>query len=73
MINDYYKSLSRTDKGDFIRAVMNRCGISYNTFLYKMKRDSWSLLERKAVIQHIKERIKVCSTNSNSTTVLPVK
>ena len=73
MINDYYKSLSRTDKGDFIRVIMNRIGISYNTFMYKMRHDSWSLLEREAITQHIRKRIKVCSTNSNSTTVLPVK
>lgn len=51
VIYDYYKSLSKKEKGDMIMKIINRCHISYSTVTKKIKSDSWNTLEREAIIQ----------------------
>lgn len=49
VISDYYNSLGKKAKGDMLKEIMNRCGISYSTVTKKIKNDSWTLLEREAI------------------------
>ena len=49
VISDYYNSLSKKEKGDMLKEIVNRCGISYSTVTKKIKKDSWTLLEREAI------------------------
>lgn len=51
VIYDYYKSLSKKEKGDMIMKIIQRCHISYSTVTKKIKSDSWNTLEREAIIQ----------------------
>lgn len=48
-INDYYKLLPKNAKGEVIRNIMKDCELAYPTVLRKLKKNSWSALERKAV------------------------
>lgn len=58
-IFDYYKSLSKyRAKQDFRGKVMNRCDISYPSFQKKVRDDSWTKLEREAIIKLITEEQK---------------
>lgn len=54
VISDYYNSLSKKEKGDMLKEIVNRCGISYSTVTKKIKNDSWTLLEREAVMNLFK-------------------
>lgn len=51
VIYDYYKSLSKKEKGDMIMKIINRCHISYSTVTKKIKSDSWNSLEREAILK----------------------
>ena len=49
VISDYYNSLGKKEKGDMLKNIMNRCGISYSTVTKKIKNDSWTMLEREVI------------------------
>lgn len=49
VISDYYSSLKTKEKTTFIQKVIERCDISYPAFMYKMRKDSWTKLEREAI------------------------
>lgn len=51
VIYDYYKSLSKKEKGDMIMKIIQRCHISYSTVTKKIKSDSWNPLEREAILK----------------------
>lgn len=50
VISDYYNSLGKKAKGDMLKQIMNRCGISYSTVTKKIKNDSWTMLEREVIL-----------------------
>lgn len=55
----YYKSLTKyRAKQDFRSKVMERCDISYPSFQKKVRDDSWTKLEREAIIKLIEEEKK---------------
>lgn len=56
VISNYYSSLSNKQKSQFIRDVLELCDISYPSFFTKMKKDSWTKLEREAVERYIKKK-----------------
>lgn len=49
IISDYYSSLGIKQKSEFIKKVIETCGFSYPTFMTKMRKGSWSKLEREAI------------------------
>lgn len=55
MIKEYYYSLEKKDKNSFIKKVIDKCDISYPAFMYKVRDDKWSKLEREAIERIIKE------------------
>ena len=54
-IFDYYSSLKRQDKSNFIAIVLERTGISYPSFMRKIREDAWTKLEREAIELIIEE------------------
>lgn len=55
-IIDYYKSLIQyRAKQNFRNKVMDRCDISYPSFQKKVRDDSWTKLEREAILVIIEE------------------
>ena len=54
-IFDYYSKLERKDKSNFIAIVLSRTGISYPSFMRKVREDSWTKLEREAIELIIEE------------------
>lgn len=57
-ISNYYLSLSGKVKSKFIQDVIELCGISYPSFFYKMRNNSWTKLEREAIERFIQENEK---------------
>lgn len=55
VISNYYLSLSGKVKSKFIQDVIELCGISYPSFFYKMRNDSWTKLEREAIERFIQK------------------
>ena len=55
-IFNYYTRLERKEKTNFIAIVLERTGISYPSFMRKVKEDSWTKLEREAIEQIIEEQ-----------------
>ena len=55
VISNYYLSLSGKVKSKFIQDVIKLCGISYPSFFYKMRNDSWTKLEREAIERFIQK------------------
>ena len=49
VISNYYLSLSGKVKSKFIQDVIELCDISYPSFFYKMRNNSWTKLEREAI------------------------
>lgn len=54
VISDYYSSLKTKEKTMFIQKVIERCDISYPTFMYKMRKNGWTKLEREAIEELIR-------------------
>lgn len=54
VISDYYKSLPYKEKGEFIIAICEICGLGYSTVQKKLKK-GFKPLEEKAVIKYINE------------------
>jgi|WetSurMetagenome_2_1015567.scaffolds.fasta_scaffold47675_6 hypothetical protein len=52
-IFDYYQKLSWKEKSAFMRKIIVACEISNPTIYYKLRKDSWTKLEREAVIKII--------------------
>lgn len=48
-IFEYYKELSFKEKAVFKRKIIIACEISSPTIFYKLRKDSWTKLEREAV------------------------
>lgn len=55
VISNYYLSLTSKDKSKFIRDVLELCDISYPSFFTKIRKDSWTKLEREAIEKFIKQ------------------
>ena len=55
-IFNYYTRLERKEKTNFIAIVLERTGISYPSFMRKVKEDRWTKLEREAIEQIIEEQ-----------------
>lgn len=55
VISNYYLSLSGKVKSKFIQDVIELCGISYPSFFYKMRNNSWTKLEREAIERFIQK------------------
>jgi hypothetical protein len=53
VIIDYYKSLDEGSKIRFREQVFERTGMSYSTFYYKIRNNSFSMLEREAILKLI--------------------
>ena len=62
-IFDYYNSLSIKQKTAFRNKCMEKCGISYPSFQLKVKKQTWSKLEKEAVENIIKEEISNAGEN----------
>lgn len=58
VISNYYLSLSGKVKSKFIQDVIELCGISYPSFFYKMRNDSWTKLEREAIERFIQKKMR---------------
>lgn len=56
VISNYYLSLSGKVKSKFIQDVIELCDISYPSFFYKMRNDSWTKLEREAIEKFIQQK-----------------
>lgn len=58
VISDYYYNglKTRAERIVFRNAVLARTGMGYNTFYYKLKNDSWKLLEIEAIHKIIKKQ-----------------
>lgn len=48
-IYNYYYKLTRNQKKLFIQICCKTCDFSYPTFMTKMRKRSWSKLEREAI------------------------
>ena len=55
VISNYYLSLTGKDKSKFIRYVLALCDISYPACFTKIRKDSWTKLEREAIEKFIKQ------------------
>ena len=56
-IIDYYKTLSEEQRAKFREEVMKETGISYPTFYYKIKNNSFNLSETKVIKSLINEYV----------------
>jgi len=54
MIYEYYLKLTRKQKKKFIQSCCNLCDFSYQTFMYKMRKQTWTKLEKEAIERFIK-------------------
>lgn len=57
VISDYYNSLPYKEKGKFIIAICEICGLGHSTVQKKLKK-GFKPLEEKAVIKYINEAKK---------------
>ena len=64
VISNYYLSLTGKDKSKFIRDVLELCDISYPSFFTKIRKDSWTKLEREAIEKFIKQENEKSSESS---------
>lgn len=55
LVADYYASLSKNQQKMFRDTVQHSSDLNYQQFVYRMKKNAWSLLELKA-IKHIAKR-----------------
>lgn len=55
-IIDYYRTLSRGEKSRFIQKVVEKTGIAYSTFFYKLQNNTFKKLEQEALENIIKEQ-----------------
>lgn len=55
VISNYYSSLSNKQKSKFIQDVLKLCDISYPSFFTKIRKNSWTKLEREAIEKFIKQ------------------
>ncbi|WP_072531667.1 hypothetical protein [Bacteroides ilei] len=63
IISDYYSSLEIKQKSEFIKKVIEICGFSYPTFMTKMRKGSWSKLEREAIEKIIHKELSHADTD----------
>lgn len=56
VISNYYSNLPYKEKSRFISDVIELCDISYPSFFTKMKKNSWTKLEREAIERYIKKK-----------------
>ncbi len=54
VISDYYKNLPHREKGKFVLAICEICGLGHSTVQKKLKK-GFKPLEEKAVIKYINE------------------
>lgn len=57
-IYNHYHQLTRNQKKLFIQTCCKICDFSYSTFMTKMRKGSWSKLEREAIERFIQENEK---------------
>lgn len=58
VISDYYYNVLKTkaERIAFRNVILARTGMGYNTFYYKLKNDSWRILELEAIHKIIKKQ-----------------
>lgn len=54
-IYDYYASIEGEVKNNFIKYMIEHCGIAYPTFFYKMRERKWKRLELEVFNRYYKK------------------